>query len=254
MPGFALDPALTATSDLEEAVCGADFIIMGVPTSGFRRVLEDAAPYMRPWIPVVSLSKGLERGSHLRMTEVIKQVVPGPPGGRPHRSQHRLGDPGRQGRRRGDRHRGPRGGQRHPGRVHPGRVPGLHQRRRDRLRAGRGAEERDRHRRGHRRGTRRRRQHPGRGHVPWTGRADPARRGHGGQGRHLRRPGRHGRPDRHLRQPPQPQPPGGRAAGQGPQARGHPRRDAHGGRRGEHGQGGPRAGRDATASTSRSAG
>ena len=79
VPGFSLDPALSATSDLEEAVCGADFIIMGVPTSGFRRVLEDAAPYMRPWIPVVSLSKGLERGSHLRMTEVIRQVVPGHP-------------------------------------------------------------------------------------------------------------------------------------------------------------------------------
>ena len=77
VPGFSLDPALTATSDLEAAVCGADFLVMGVPTSGFRRVLEDAAPFMRPWIPVVSLSKGLERGSHLRMTEVIKQVVPG---------------------------------------------------------------------------------------------------------------------------------------------------------------------------------
>ena len=34
---------------------------------------------MRPWIPVVSLSKGLERDTHLRMTEVIKQVVPGHP-------------------------------------------------------------------------------------------------------------------------------------------------------------------------------
>ncbi|HEY4929580.1 MAG TPA: NAD(P)H-dependent glycerol-3-phosphate dehydrogenase [Acidimicrobiales bacterium] len=79
VPGFTLDPALSATSDLERAVCGADFVIMGVPTSGFRRVLEDASPYMRPWIPVVSLSKGLERGSHLRMTEVIKQVVPGHP-------------------------------------------------------------------------------------------------------------------------------------------------------------------------------
>ena len=34
---------------------------------------------MRPWIPVVSLSKGLEKGSMLRMTEVIKEVVPGHP-------------------------------------------------------------------------------------------------------------------------------------------------------------------------------
>ncbi len=79
LPGLHLDSALGATSDLEEAVEGADLIVVGVPTSGFRRVLEDAGPMMRPWIPVVSLSKGLERGSHLRMTEVIKEVVPGHP-------------------------------------------------------------------------------------------------------------------------------------------------------------------------------
>jgi glycerol-3-phosphate dehydrogenase (NAD(P)+) len=79
LPGFGLDPALSATSDLEAAVCGADLIVLGVPTSGFRRVLQDASPFMRPWIPVVSLSKGLERGSNLRMTEIIKEVVPGHP-------------------------------------------------------------------------------------------------------------------------------------------------------------------------------
>jgi glycerol-3-phosphate dehydrogenase (NAD(P)+) len=67
LPGFGLDPALSATSDLEAAVCGADLIVLGVPTSGFRRVLQDASPFMRPWIPVVSLSKGLERGSNLRV-------------------------------------------------------------------------------------------------------------------------------------------------------------------------------------------
>jgi len=79
LPGFELDPALSGTSDLEEAVCGADLLVLGVPTSGFRRVLEDASGFMRPWIPVVSLSKGLERVSKLRMTEVIKEVVPGHP-------------------------------------------------------------------------------------------------------------------------------------------------------------------------------
>ena len=42
-------------------------------------MLEDAKPFLRPWIPVVSLSKGLERGSLLRMTEVIKEVLPGHP-------------------------------------------------------------------------------------------------------------------------------------------------------------------------------
>ncbi len=79
LPGFTLANGLSATSDLERAVSTADLLVVGVPTSGFRTVLEDAKQYVRPWIPVVSLSKGLERDSFLRMTEVIKQVLPGHP-------------------------------------------------------------------------------------------------------------------------------------------------------------------------------
>ncbi len=79
LAGFDLPPELSATADMEQATCDADLLIVGVPTSGFRRVVEDAASCIRPWIPVVSLSKGLERGSHLRMTQVIKEVVPGHP-------------------------------------------------------------------------------------------------------------------------------------------------------------------------------
>jgi glycerol-3-phosphate dehydrogenase (NAD(P)+) len=79
LPGFDLPTALVATSDLGEAVGRADLVIVGVPTSGFRGVLEAATSFIRPWIPVVSLSKGLERGTHLRMTQVIKEVVPGHP-------------------------------------------------------------------------------------------------------------------------------------------------------------------------------
>ncbi len=79
LPGLALAPALAATADLEEAVCDADLLVVGVPTSGFRCVLEKTAGCIRDWIPVISLSKGLERDSLLRMTEVIRQVVPGHP-------------------------------------------------------------------------------------------------------------------------------------------------------------------------------
>jgi len=79
LPGFYLAPELAATADLGEAVCQADLLVVGVPTSGFRNVVEEASKHVRPWIPVVSLSKGLEGGSHLRMTEVISQIVPGHP-------------------------------------------------------------------------------------------------------------------------------------------------------------------------------
>jgi glycerol-3-phosphate dehydrogenase (NAD(P)+) len=79
LPGFKLASELAATADLEAAVCEADLLVVGVPVSGFRCVLEKTAGFVRHWIPVVSLSKGLERGSLLRMTEVIRQVIPGHP-------------------------------------------------------------------------------------------------------------------------------------------------------------------------------
>ncbi|HEX6569928.1 MAG TPA: NAD(P)H-dependent glycerol-3-phosphate dehydrogenase, partial [Acidimicrobiales bacterium] len=72
---------LEATASLDEAVSGADVLVMGVPSHGMRATLRDLAPYVRPWVPVVSLAKGLEEGTHLRMTEVISEELPGHPMG-----------------------------------------------------------------------------------------------------------------------------------------------------------------------------
>jgi glycerol-3-phosphate dehydrogenase (NAD(P)+) len=76
LDGYHLPPQLEATSDLERAVSGADLLIVAVPTVGFRDALVAAKESIRPWIPVVSLSKGLETGTLKRMTEVIKDVLP----------------------------------------------------------------------------------------------------------------------------------------------------------------------------------
>ena len=79
LQGLPLPERLRATADLAEAVSEADLLVVGVPTHGFRDVLEKAAADVRPWIPVVSLSKGFEQGSLLRMTQIIKEVLPGRP-------------------------------------------------------------------------------------------------------------------------------------------------------------------------------
>ena len=39
-------------------------------------MLEDVRRHIRPWVPLVSLVKGLEEGSLLRMTQVIQDVLP----------------------------------------------------------------------------------------------------------------------------------------------------------------------------------
>ena len=78
---YDLPPALHATSDLEEAVSGADAVVMGVPSHGFREVLQEASPFVGAGVPVISLSKGLEQGSLKRMTEVVGDVLPDNPTG-----------------------------------------------------------------------------------------------------------------------------------------------------------------------------
>jgi glycerol-3-phosphate dehydrogenase (NAD(P)+) len=67
---------ITATADLEEAITKADVIVMGVPSHGYREILEHVASHIRAWVPIVSLAKGLEQGTDLRMTEVIREIIP----------------------------------------------------------------------------------------------------------------------------------------------------------------------------------
>ena len=76
LDGFSLPAALRATSDLGEAVDGADVIVMGVPSHGFRGVLQQAASEIDEAVPIISLTKGLEAGTHMRMTQVIADVLP----------------------------------------------------------------------------------------------------------------------------------------------------------------------------------
>jgi glycerol-3-phosphate dehydrogenase (NAD(P)+) len=81
LPGEELPTALRATSSLADAVRDADVLIMAVPSHGFRDVLAALAPHLRPWIPILSLTKGLEQQSLMRMTEIVADVLPGHPAG-----------------------------------------------------------------------------------------------------------------------------------------------------------------------------
>ncbi len=81
LPTFTLPEQLVATSNMEAAVSSADVVVMAVPSHGFRQIAREVAPYLRPWVPVVSLTKGIERESLMRMTEVAADEMPGRPVG-----------------------------------------------------------------------------------------------------------------------------------------------------------------------------
>lgn len=77
LPEVRLPESLVATSDLTTALAGAEVVVIGVPSHGFREVLEQAAGGVGPDVPVVSLTKGIEQDTLMRMTEVVADVLPG---------------------------------------------------------------------------------------------------------------------------------------------------------------------------------
>lgn len=72
-----LNSNLRASHDLQATVAEADVVVMGVPSNSFRDVLSEMADDIKPNVPVISLTKGLERGTRLRMTEIIREILPG---------------------------------------------------------------------------------------------------------------------------------------------------------------------------------
>jgi glycerol-3-phosphate dehydrogenase (NAD(P)+) len=76
LAGIELPTQLRATASIDDACAGADVVVLGVPSHGLRTVLEAARAHIGPDTPIVSLSKGVEQGTLLRMTEVVADVLP----------------------------------------------------------------------------------------------------------------------------------------------------------------------------------
>lgn len=74
LPGYTL-PSMVGTAELETALADADIVVMGVPSHGYRTVLEHAAPHIGPATPILSLTKGIEQGTKRRMTQVTSEVL-----------------------------------------------------------------------------------------------------------------------------------------------------------------------------------
>jgi len=74
LPGINLPPALNATNRIEAALDGAAQVYIAVPSQHLRDNLESALAFISPDALVVSLMKGVEADSGLRMSEVLQAV------------------------------------------------------------------------------------------------------------------------------------------------------------------------------------
>lgn len=75
LPGFQLPPSVGISSDLSAAVDSADILLSVVPSAYLRGLYEQMAPMLRPETLFVSATKGLERGTLRRMSDVIAETL-----------------------------------------------------------------------------------------------------------------------------------------------------------------------------------
>jgi glycerol-3-phosphate dehydrogenase (NAD(P)+) len=76
---YILPVGLEASVDLEQLVKHADVVAMAVPSQGFRHIAQQVAKYVAVGVPIMSLSKGLESETLLRMSEVLASEMPNNP-------------------------------------------------------------------------------------------------------------------------------------------------------------------------------
>jgi glycerol-3-phosphate dehydrogenase (NAD(P)+) len=75
LPGVRLPDRLSATSDTDEAMDGAELVVLAVPAQTMRANLSGLAGRLPLDATLVSLAKGVELGTHKRMTQVIIEVT-----------------------------------------------------------------------------------------------------------------------------------------------------------------------------------
>lgn len=75
LPGVQLDQRIALNCDLAVAA-RADIILLTVPAQHLRAAAAALAPQLRERTPVIACAKGIERGTHRFMTEVISEAAP----------------------------------------------------------------------------------------------------------------------------------------------------------------------------------
>ncbi|HWN29396.1 MAG TPA: NAD(P)H-dependent glycerol-3-phosphate dehydrogenase [Actinomycetospora sp.] len=75
LPDVALPLDLAATADADEALEGAEAVVLALPAQRLRENLEKWRAHLPDGVTLVSLAKGVERGTLLRMSEVIREVT-----------------------------------------------------------------------------------------------------------------------------------------------------------------------------------
>src|ERR1700759_4940072 len=75
LPGVTLHASIEVTDDLKRAAA-TEAILIATPAQNLRAAMTALAPHLADGAPIVACAKGIERGTHKFMTEVIAETAP----------------------------------------------------------------------------------------------------------------------------------------------------------------------------------
>lgn len=79
LPGVSLPPNLVATADAKTALADAELVLFVIPSAHLRQTAQRFRDLISPECPLLSCTKGIERGTGLRMSQILAEVFPGNP-------------------------------------------------------------------------------------------------------------------------------------------------------------------------------
>jgi glycerol-3-phosphate dehydrogenase (NAD(P)+) len=76
LPGIPLSQRVRATLSLEEALAGAELVLLATPSHATRDIVSKALSYLPRHVPIVTVAKGIENETLLTMTELLEDCLP----------------------------------------------------------------------------------------------------------------------------------------------------------------------------------
>jgi len=76
LPGITLPNEVVGTTSLEQCIQEADIIVLAIPTKAMREVIPQMLPYIKEQKTFVHVSKGIEPGTLMRISEIMEEEIP----------------------------------------------------------------------------------------------------------------------------------------------------------------------------------
>ena len=76
LPGVKLPKDIAFTTDLKEAVCNKEYLILAVPSVFTRSTAKSMAPFVAQGQVVVCVAKGIEENTLMTLSEIVEQEIP----------------------------------------------------------------------------------------------------------------------------------------------------------------------------------